>query len=93
MIDCPESGMVRGSKLSGLLYTIYTNEVPRLHNIMTNQSACETKGATFYTLLSVEHIFINFVDGSNSIITADLRTDIEKYTKNYFRLLENYYKS
>ena len=86
-------GVVQGSKLSGLLYTIYTNEVPLLQNILTNQDVCNTVGAKFYEKLPVDHCVVNFVDDSNSIIADDPGVDIEDYTKNYFKLLEIYYKS
>ena len=29
-------GVIQGSKLSGILYSIYTTEVPRLHRILFN---------------------------------------------------------
>ena len=48
MIDYLDCGVVQGSKLSGLLYTIYTNEVPLLQNILTNQEVCDTVGTKYY---------------------------------------------
>ena len=71
MIYCLDSGVVQGSKLSCLLYGIYTNEVPILQNILTNQDVCNTIGAHFYEKLPVNHDVVNFVDDSHSVITAD----------------------
>ena len=91
MIDCLDCGVVLGSKLSGLLYTIYTNEVPILQNILTNQHVCNTISANYYEKLLVTHNVVNFVDDSESVITTDPEVDIEDYTNNYFKLLEIYY--
>ena len=93
MIDCLDCGVIQGSKLSGLLYTIYTNDVPILHEILENEEVCNTIGAKHYNKLPVNHDVVNFVDDSNSVITADPGVDIEDYTKNYFKLLEIYYNS
>ena len=49
MIDCLDCGVIQGSNLSGLLYTIYTNEVPILHEILENEEVCKTIGAKHYT--------------------------------------------
>ena len=76
MIDCLHCGVVQGSKLSCLLYTIYTNEVPILQNILTNQEVCNTIGAKFYENLSVNNNVVNFVNVSNRVITADPGVDI-----------------
>ena len=34
IIDSPNCSVVQGSKLSGLLYTLYSNEIPHLPNLM-----------------------------------------------------------
>ena len=36
-ITCLPCGVIQGSKPSGLLYTLYTNEVPLLQNIMEDK--------------------------------------------------------
>ena len=86
MIDCLDCGVIQGSKLSGLLYTIYTNEVPILHEILENEDVCKIIGAKHYQELPVKHDIVNFVDDSNSVITADPGVDID--TNNYSKLLE-----
>ena len=87
MIDCLDCGVIQGSKLSGLLYTICTNEVPILQEVLKDEEICNTIGAKHYTELSVKHDVVNFVDDSNSVITADPGVDIEEYTRNHFKLL------
>ena len=93
MIDCLDCGVVKGSKLSGLMYTIYTNEVPSLQQILTNKEVCDTVGAKFCENRSVAHTVVKFLDDSSSIIPADPGTDIEEYRNSYFKLLEIYYNS
>jgi len=34
-MDCPPCLVIQGSKLSAILYTIYTNEIPLLHTLMS----------------------------------------------------------
>ena len=92
-ITCLPCGVVQGSKLSGLLYTLYTNEVPLLQNILNNNEICETIGIEPQDTTTIEHVVVNFVDDSNSVIAANPGTDLDEYTNRYFRLLEIYYNS
>ena len=78
-ITCLPCGVVLGSKLSGLLYTIYTNKVPLLQTIMENRKICQQIGAANYEELPVEHTMVNFIDDSNSVISAKPGSDMEKY--------------
>ena len=93
MIDCLDCRVIQGSKLSGLPYTIYTNKVLILHKVLENEEICETIGAKHYADLPVKHDVVNFLDDSNSVITADRGVNIEEYTRSYFKLLEIYYNS
>ena len=80
--------------MSGLLYTKYTNEVPILQEtLITKEEVCKTIGAKLYEELPVKHDVVNFVDDSNSVITADPGNNIGNYTNQYFKLLEIYYNS
>ena len=78
---------------AGLLFTIYTNEVPNFQEILTNEEVCNTVGAKFYEKLPVKHDVINFVDDSNSVILVEPGVNIKDYTNQYFKLLEIYYNS
>ena len=82
MIDCLDCGVIQGSKFSGLVYTIYTNEVPILQEVLKDEEICNTFGAEHYKELPVKHDVVNFVG-----------VDIKEYTNNYFKLLEIYYNS
>ena len=93
MIDCLDCSVIQGSKLSGLLYMIYTNVAQILQEVLNDEETCNTIGAKYYEELPLKHDIVNFVDDSNSVITADPGVDIEEYTNNYFKLLEIYYNS
>ena len=81
------------SKLSGLLYTIYTNEVPILHKILENTNICRIIRVTPAKNDISEHIVMNFVDDNNSVISGTENTELEHYIKKYFQSLEVYYNS
>ena len=90
-MDCPPCSVVQGSKLSAVLYTIYTNEIPLLHNLMTKE--------IFHTLTNKQttqnndliHTTVNYVDDSTSVISSKTTTELQTYLDNYYKLLESYY--
>ena len=87
-----QCSVIQGSKLSALLYTLYINEVPRIHELLNSN---------IYNLITgennninnniVEHLTIQYVDDSNNIITTNSSDDIEAYINKYFKLVENFY--
>ena len=90
--DAPECSVVQGSKLSGILYTLYTNEVPRLHLLLEDKKWMEQnfkEGITQYD--EIRHITVNYVDDSNSIIVFKDPTNANYYIHRYFQTLKIYY--
>ena len=83
-IRCLPCGVVQGSKLSGILYTIYTNEVPILHKILQNHNVCGIISINPPKDDIEEHEVVNFVDDSNSVIAGTEDTELEKYINTYF---------
>ena len=89
--NSPPCSVVQGGKLSGTLYTLYTNEIPLLYKFMYND--------WFYTLTklnriifkNIEHITINFVDDSTNIISFNDHSQIKNYLTNYYKLIHSYY--
>ena len=61
--------------------------------MLENEEVCETIGTKHSAELPVKHDVVNFVDDSNSVITADPGVDNEEYTRSYFKFLEIYYNS
>ena len=61
--------VIQGSKLSGLLYIIYVNEVPLLHELLNNKEICkEWTKKEVKEFDTIVHETICFVDDNNSII-------------------------
>ena len=60
---------VQGSKLSSLLYTLYTNEVPLLYKLLDSKLYQKLTGKNLIKFKNIEHLTVNFVDDSNNVIT------------------------
>ena len=85
-------GVIQGSKLSGILYSLYTNEVPNLHKVLFNSNMMrEILQMRHFNQNEIEHEVAQFVDDSNSIIIFNKRSDMKKYLNIYFLLLKIYY--
>ena len=50
-------------------------------------------GAKHYKEQPADHMVVNFVDDSNSVISAKPGEDLEDYINSYFKLLKIYYNS
>merc|ERR1712101_91080 len=82
----------KGSKMSGLLYTLYTNEVPLLHNLLhDNIYTTMTNDTNMTKNKDIEHYTTNFVDDSTSIITFKTTNMVKDYLQKYYRLIHDYY--
>merc|ERR1712240_470264 len=80
--------VIQGSKLSGILYTIYTNEIPLLHTLMHKEIFTKLTGQQSTTSKSIEHNTINFVDNSTNIIRTKNPSEIQEYLNKFYLLLE-----
>ena len=88
----PKCSTIQGSKMSGLLYTLYTNEVPLLHNLLHDNIYTQmTNDTNMTTYKDIEHYTINFVDDSTSIITFKTTNMVKDYLQKYYRLIHDYY--
>ena len=67
--------MIQGSKLSGLLYNLYTNEVPIVHEIMKDPAKYGITDKVKIDNEDINHYVHNFVDDSNSIISRRKEED------------------
>ena len=91
LIDALPSSCVQGSKLSSLLYTLYTNEIPLLYKLLNNKLNKNITGQNIIKFKNIEHLTINFVDDSNNIITFNDQNQIEDYIEAYYKLIHNFY--
>lgn len=67
LIDCLECSVIQGSKLAGLFYNLYTNEIPVIHKIMNMDIFTEITGKPKNNP-KMGHETINFVDDSTNLI-------------------------
>ena len=91
ILDSLECSVIQGSKLSGLFYTLYTNEIPLLYKLLHNEWYEKLTGTVSQKFKSIYHLTVNFVDDSTSIITFSETNQIRKYLENYYNLLQNFY--
>jgi len=68
-IKSPDCSVIQGGKMSGILYTLYTNEVPILHKILNTNLFYKLTGYKNTKYNNIEHNTTNFVDDSSSIIS------------------------
>ena len=88
----PGCSVIQGSKLSSILYTIYTNEIPALHKIMKDEEVYrELTGKEITVNNEVEHHTYNYVDDSNSCVIFNNANEIQEYVDNYFEILKEYH--
>merc|ERR1712082_184944 len=91
ILKSPQCSVIQGSKLSGTLYTLYTNEIPLLHKLM---------GTTQYDFITqtqhqqhnnIDHTTVNFVDDSTNIISHKDPQQLSQYLTNFYTLLHAFY--
>ena len=76
-LTCLPCSVIQGSKLSSLLYSIYTNEIPRLNRLMDMTQYYDmtmTNMTNNYT--NTRHDTIYYVDDSTNIISDNKLSDI-----------------
>merc|ERR1712240_894556 len=91
LLQSLECSVIQGSKLSGLLYTLYTNEIPLLHKLMHNEIYTALTGQEKINKGDVDHTTVNFVDDSTNIISTHDTKTIERYLEKFYNLLEAVY--
>ena len=97
-LDC---SVVQGSKLSSLLYIIYTNEIPYLHKFLNvnqfSQYASELTNKKHENILGqvinndIEHMVVNFIDDSTNLISNYSYDKLIKYLTVFYTLIKKFY--
>ena len=73
-MDCPPCLVVQSSKLSAVLYTIYTNEIPLLHTLMSQDIYYDLTNTPTPIIKDIKHTTVNYVDDSTSTISSKTAT-------------------
>ena len=90
-LDSLNCSVVQGSKLSGILYNLYTNEIPLLHEFMIRKEKNPFKVIHNPKYKKVDHLTVNFVDDSTNLISFKETNDIKAYISQYYEILHQYY--
>ena len=85
-LDC---SVIQGSKMSGILYIIYTNEIPLIHTLMLDEIFTKLTGKPISPTKDIEHSTINFVDDSTNLIMTKDPKILQTYLDNFYLLLLN----
>ena len=94
MIEQGPWSCIQGSKLSGLLYTLYTNEIPEVKKLM--QQPENYKKITRKPLpkkYNNTHTTINYVDDSTHIISFTEILQIKDYIEAFYDVLHIIYEA
>ena len=83
--------VVQGGKLSGILYTLYTNEIPLLHQLMHNDWFYKLTKNSRVIYKNIDHTTVNFVDDSTNVIAFIDHSQIKSYLTQYYNLIQSYY--
>ena len=87
-----EYSVIQGSKLSSLLYILYTNKIPFLHEVICSESYGKLTGDKCGNdFSSISNYIIQYVDDSSNLISSNNIDQLDKYIDKYFKILENFY--
>ena len=89
--DC---SVIQGSKLSSLLYSIYTNESCEIKRLMEDKEALEKiLGKEPPELSEVDHDAYSYVDDTYNCIATKEHEKLEDYINTYFKVLKEFYSA
>ena len=83
--------VIQGSKLAGILYSLYTNEIPDLHKLIHSNFYSALTKQPKISFKNTTHVTINFVDDSTSVIGTKEFDIIQTYLEKYYCLIKTYY--
>ena len=91
ILDSPQCSVIQGSKLSAILYTLYTNEVTTLYKLMYKPIFTKMTGKPQLKCNTIDHSIVNYVDDSTNLISSKNIDNLKSYIDNYYVLMENFY--
>ena len=91
---CQNCSVIQGSILSGLLYILYTNEVPILDNLLDNQEFIKKNlDMDKIDRKDIKQETVNFVDDSNTVIQFKDPNKANELIDIFFKVLRLYYNT
>ena len=91
--NLPATSVVQGSKLSSLLYTIFTIDTTRYNEIMKNKALFkEITGRDPLEHEIVSHKIFTYVDDTQHAVSAKTHKDLKNYIHDLHLLLITMYK-
>ena len=90
-MDCSPCSVVQGSKLSAVLYTIYTNEIPLLYTLMSQDIYYALTHTQIPIVNDIKHTTVNYVDDSTSTISSKTAPELQTYLNHFCKLPESFY--
>ena len=90
ILSSPQCSCIQGSRMSSLLYMIYTNEIPLLSKLMFSQTLTDLTGLAKYdNKADINSYTIQYVDDSTNMISTKNINLLQKFINNFFLLLES----
>ena len=91
--DCLDASVIQGSKLSGLLYNLYSKKIPIVPKLIKNPEEVDLPADIKAKDKEIKHEVHNFVDDSSSIISSIDKVKLVKYLEKYTKLMKIYYSA
>ena len=80
-------------EISGLLFNLYTNELPIVHTLLDTPMYTEITSKPATNCSEINHIDVQFVDDNTSVISTNNHGLLKGYVESYFSLLKEYYNA
>lgn len=92
VIKAKSCSFLQGSTLSSLLYIIYCNKIPLLHNLVnyTLYSNIINDNIT-NNFTKIDHKIVQYVDDSSNIVSSNEIHQLQIYINSYFKVIEGFY--
>merc|ERR1711954_315197 len=84
--------VMQGSELSGIIFIIYISEVPKIHELLKDESLMKVMVGEHKKITDeISHETINFIDDSASIVTFKEEEEAIEYIRMFINILNEYY--
>ena len=91
LIHSGESSVCQGSKLSSLLYILYTNEIPLLDKMTNNDFFTRLTSKDKMTdLTDIDNYTVQYVDDSTTMVSTNDTKDIKKIHRQLFHHIRTF---